>query len=92
MTKTQQQMTTAAKRTEAKKGFKQCFDLLQSYMPLEDWRLCVKPEIAAYAIKCYGSLDEMYFESRSDVCKLAFYCYDIWQGVENPVYGQPGVH
>ncbi len=91
MTTQKRPISSKAKRADAKKGFDQCFELLQCFMTLEAWKASVKPEIAEYAIKHHGTLDDMYFDSRSDICKLALYCYDIWQGVENPVYGRTGV-
>jgi hypothetical protein len=88
MKKTQQKITEA-KRTEAKEGFEKCFELLQCFMPLDNWKASVNPEVAQYAIKRFGSLEAMYFDSQSEICNLALYCYDVWQGVANPTYGRP---
>lgn len=83
-------MTTKDKRAEAKAGFEKCYELLQCFKPLEDWKATVDPVLAEYAVKRYGSLDSMYFDGKSEICNIALYCYDVWQGAANPTSGRSG--
>jgi hypothetical protein len=45
-------------------------DLLSRLMPFADWCAVVRPEVAAYAVKAFGSLEAFHEDARLTMCKV----------------------
>ena len=56
--------------TDALRDLDRAWRMYHSTMPFEDWCKVVRPDVAAYAVKKYGSLFGMYNDARSWACKL----------------------
>ena len=56
--------------TDALRDLDRAWRMYHSTMPFEDWCKVVRPDVAAYAVKKYGSLFGMYNDARIWACKL----------------------
>jgi hypothetical protein len=56
--------------TEARHDLDRAWRMYHSTMPFQDWCTVVRPEIAAIAVKRYGSLFGMFNDARIWICKL----------------------
>jgi hypothetical protein len=67
---------------EARANLQKAWELYNSHMPLEHWARTVRPDVAAWAVKVHGSLEQAHNESMIWVCELVLLTYKQWQGAE----------
>jgi hypothetical protein len=66
----------------ARRHLDDALELQSRLMPFADWCAAVRPDVAAYAVKAYGSLEAFYEDSRLKMCETIAMASDQLQALE----------